>query len=197
MIIYFITNLRVVWLEVIAGLYESRQEAPLSTILSVGIDRDQIGRILDFGNVMVRTYTVSIPLKNVAHPEQISAIIEEHWRRSMVISQKEDAAAMDKAIRAKLGLLPAEDANSALIQNRTMGLFCPETGVFPIHLSNIFQVRFDVGEVVTYRKHWFVLIEAIWLQIFLLFLAVGAALGRLFNLYTFLPADEVLSWRCS
>lgn len=59
---YMVTNERVVWLEKVIGLYDSRQEAPLSTILSVGVETDLWGRTLDYGNVIVRTFVGKIPL---------------------------------------------------------------------------------------------------------------------------------------
>jgi hypothetical protein len=37
-------NQRVIWLEKVVGLYDSRQEAPLGTILSVGVETDMIRR---------------------------------------------------------------------------------------------------------------------------------------------------------
>ncbi len=39
---YIVTNQRVVWLEKVIGIYDSRQESPLSTILSVGVETGQI-----------------------------------------------------------------------------------------------------------------------------------------------------------
>ncbi|HEX8991448.1 MAG TPA: cyclic nucleotide-binding domain-containing protein, partial [Anaerolineales bacterium] len=67
---YILTSLRVVWLEKVIGVYDSRQEAPLSTILSVGIETDQMGRLLDYGNVIVRTYTGKIPFSHVPRPRE-------------------------------------------------------------------------------------------------------------------------------
>ena len=44
---YIVTNQRVVWLEKVVGIYDSRQESPIGTILSVGVevfqDRKDIG----------------------------------------------------------------------------------------------------------------------------------------------------------
>ena len=61
---YIVTNQRVIWLERVIGLYESRQEAPLRTVLSVGMESDQLGRIFGFGDVIVRTYTGQIIMRN-------------------------------------------------------------------------------------------------------------------------------------
>ena len=53
---YIVTNRRVVWLEKVIGMFDSRQESPLSTILSVGVETEALGRIFDFGNLIVRTF---------------------------------------------------------------------------------------------------------------------------------------------
>ena len=64
-----VTNRRVVKLEKVLLLYESRQEVPLDAILADDLKTDQIGRILDYGNIIVRTYTGVIVLNRLAHPQ--------------------------------------------------------------------------------------------------------------------------------
>src|SRR3990172_3050759 len=53
---YLVTNQRVIWLEKVIGLYDSRQEAPLSTILSVGVGTDAFGRALNYVNLTLLTF---------------------------------------------------------------------------------------------------------------------------------------------
>ena len=79
---YIVTSQRVIWLEKVIGLYDSRQEAPLSTVLSVGVETDMMGRMLDYGDVVVRTYVGKIVFRNVAHPFEAARLVEEHWSRS-------------------------------------------------------------------------------------------------------------------
>ena len=67
---YVVTNQRVVWLEKVIGLYDSRNEAPLSEVLSVGVETDVIGRALGHGTVVVRTFVGAIPFTHVHHPHQ-------------------------------------------------------------------------------------------------------------------------------
>lgn len=78
---YVVTNQRVVYLEKVIGLYDSTQEAPLSTILSVGIETDLLGRQMGFGNVIIRTYVGKIIFRHVSNPKQAAAVVEEHWHR--------------------------------------------------------------------------------------------------------------------
>ena len=57
---YIVTNQRVIWSEKVIGLYDSRSETPLDTVLAVDVTSSQLGRILDFGDVTVRTFTGGI-----------------------------------------------------------------------------------------------------------------------------------------
>ena len=64
---YLITSKRMVWVERVSGFYESRQEAPLGTLISVGVQTGQMGAILGFADVIVRTYYGDIRFERVAH----------------------------------------------------------------------------------------------------------------------------------
>lgn len=78
---YIVTSQRVIWMEKVVGIFDSRMEAPLGTILSVGVETDAVGRILDYGNVIVRTFVGKIPFNNVHHPYHASRLVEEYWAR--------------------------------------------------------------------------------------------------------------------
>ena len=54
---YLVTSLRVVWLEQVLLRSSSRTEAPLPNIQSVNVHSSLMGRLLGFGDVIVRTYT--------------------------------------------------------------------------------------------------------------------------------------------
>ena len=79
---YIVTNQRVVWLEKVVGIYDSRQESALSTVLSVGVEANPLGRVLDYGDVIVRTFVGKIPFSHVDHPYQAARMIEEYWMRT-------------------------------------------------------------------------------------------------------------------
>jgi thiol-disulfide isomerase/thioredoxin len=60
------------------ALYEARSpDGP--HILAVNVETDQIGRILDYGNVSVRTFVGSIRFDYVDHPSQAADMIREYW----------------------------------------------------------------------------------------------------------------------
>jgi hypothetical protein len=157
---YIMTNRRVVWLEKVIGVYDSRQESPLSTILSVGVQTDALGRALDFGNLIVRTFVGQIPFENVSHPDQARRMIEEYWNRTREQAVGMEKEAMKDAIRKRLGIpIPPKPQPPPLKRAD----FPRKRGFLRLLLSlfrtNILKLRFEKGEDVIYRKHWFALFK--------------------------------------
>jgi hypothetical protein len=156
---YIVTNHRVVWLEKVIAIYESRQESPLNTILSVAVQTTWLGRILDYGDVIVRTWVGRVPFNEVSHPEQAQHMIEEYWERT-----KEQAVGIEKeemkdALRRHMGIpvppkpppvIPVEKAPEPKKERRSLLRFLG---------SGTLRLRYETGESVFYRKHWFVLIQ--------------------------------------
>jgi CRP-like cAMP-binding protein len=142
---YIVTNQRVVWLEKVIGIYDSRQESPLSTILSVGVETGQFGRILDFGDVIIRTFVGRIAFNEVNHPEQAQHMIEEYWNRTRQQASSMEKDAMKNALRKQLGLTvppppktdapppaPPQPQPKTMNAIQTLGRVVP-AGVDPIH----------------------------------------------------------------
>jgi len=115
---YIVTNQRAVWLEKVVGIYDSRQESPLNTVIAVGVEANQIGRILDYGDVIVRTFVGRIPFNNVNHPKQAARMIEEHWKRTREAAVETEKEAMKEALRRKLNL---QAENRLCATGRTAG----------------------------------------------------------------------------
>ncbi|MEW6286859.1 MAG: cyclic nucleotide-binding domain-containing protein [Chloroflexota bacterium] len=160
---YIVTNQRVVWLEKVIGIYDSRQESPLSTILSVGVETGQGGRILDFGDVVIRTFVGKIVFSNVSHPEQAQHMIEEYWNRTKAQAVSLEKEAMKNAIRKHLGLplpTPPKPAASPPASSPPK----PRTASALLRLlgANTLKLRYEFGDHVIYRKHWVVLILQAW-----------------------------------
>src|SRR5512145_2084591 len=64
--------------------------------------------MLDYGNVIVRTFVGQIRFSAVGHPNEAANLISEQWERSKAVASDEERAAMKKALdakfRANLGL---------------------------------------------------------------------------------------------
>jgi hypothetical protein len=180
---YIVTNQRVIWLEKVIGIYDSRQEAPLSTILSVGIATDVLGRYLDYGSVTVRTFVGQILFDYVTHPDEAAAIIREHWERSKEVGVRAQKEAMKNALRAKLGLTVQMKKEESNVPVQPVMMKHPQrVSVLRTVLGNLVKLRVEESGTITYHKHWYVLFLQTWKPAaFVLFLFV-AGLWRTWDL---------------
>ncbi|MBK9923945.1 MAG: cyclic nucleotide-binding domain-containing protein [Anaerolineales bacterium] len=170
---YIVTNQRVVWLEKVVGIYDSRQETPIGTILSVGIETDQLGRMLDYGNVIIRTFVGKIPFNHVTHPEQAKRMIEEYWNRTKEHAVGVEKEALKNAVRKRLGL-PLQNAGRgfgepAPVAQKTTPPPKMSAGwqaILKFLGTNTLKLRYESGENVIYHKHWIVLVLDAWISLF-------------------------------
>ena len=166
---YIVTSERVIWIERVVFLYESRIEAPLDTILSVNVNSSYIGRILGYGNVIVRTFTGQVPLRSVGEPGIMGALIEEYWHRAKLGIQREEEKEIERSVRKILGHEleedeQAEQQNQAHTPQQDSSLpEYTEPGFREKYLGNIFSVRVEEGNTITFRKHWVLLLRKTWL----------------------------------
>ena len=206
---YIVTNQRVVWLEKVIGIYDSRQESPISTILSVSVETSQLGRIFDYGDVVIRTFVGMIRFSFVTHPEQAQHMIEEYWNRTKEHAVGLEKDAMKNAIRKRLGLPmpksergfgePAPEIKKDAPppkRNSGLGTLLKFIG------SNTLKLRYESGENVIYRKHWVVLVLDAWmpftgtfgLLILLIVRLVQIAFDPLVFLFSFQDGFKADTW---
>jgi len=180
---YIVTNQRVIWLEKVVGLYDSREEAPLSTILSVGVETDQLGRILDYGNVIVRTFVGRIEFDYVDHPNQAAEMIREYWERVksvITVSQKD---VMRNTIRQKLGLPVEKRTLDELPPIVTVNKNLADLPLWWVAFINLFTLRTEDAGKVIYHKHWIVLLNQAWKALALTLGMFGLQIWRIIYLW--------------
>ena len=206
---YIVTNQRVVWLEKVVGIYDSRQESPLSTILSVGVETTQLGRILDYGNVIVRTWVGKIPFNHVTHPEQAQHMIEEYWNRTKEHAVSVEKDAMKNAIRKRLGL-PLQNAGRGFgeptpVVKKEVPPPKPNASwqrILRFLGANTLKLRYETGENVIYRKHWVVLVIESWMPfagtsaliLFFLYRLIQLAFDPTKSLISFANGFSIDTW---
>ena len=189
---YIVTNQRVVWLEKVVAVYDSRQESPLSMVVSVGVEADQLGRILDYGNVIVRTFVGKIAFNLVSHPNQAAHMVEEYWQRTREAAVSMEKEAMKDSLRKRLGIpippkpAPVSDQPTTSIPRRSGAALLKLLG------ANTLKLRYETGESVIYRKHWVVLILESWIPFLGTIAVLGLFLYRLIQL-AFLPNEAFIS----
>ena len=186
---YIVTNQRVVWLEKVVGIYDSRQESALSTVLSVGVEANPLGRALDYGNVIVRTFVGRIPFSHVEHPYQAARMIEEYWMRTRAAAVATEKEAMKDEIRKKLGIpippKPKADAPPPAPPRRRQSLL-------RLLGANTLKLRYETGDTVIYRKHWVVLVLEAWMPVVGMLGTVVLMIQRLIQLFQ-LPNEAAIS----
>lgn len=169
---YIVTNQRVIRLEKVVFMYDSREEAPLETVLSHQVMTDFWGRLLGYGDLTVNTFTGKIRMIGIDHPNQAAALLDEYMRRVQDQQKKQLDSVVRKTIRDKIRPpvpLPAASAPPA------PAAAPPAKPSFSLRksLSEMFVLREESGGTVTYRKHWLVLIYAWLKQIFGLLVLIG------------------------
>jgi CRP-like cAMP-binding protein len=193
---FLLTNKRVVWIEKVALIYDSRHEAPLRTIMSVGMQRSRLGMVFGFADVVVQTYVGTIRLSDLAHADTIASMIESYWHRADDRDRREEAELMDRKLSEKLE--EPGYSSSTTQAGRTQSTPQPypenerEPGFLEWLFSDFIRLRYEGNGAITYRKHWFVLVRAIWLPVLLMGLALVAFIGRLTGGLTFVPMTEAL-----
>ncbi|MDW8226631.1 MAG: cyclic nucleotide-binding domain-containing protein [Anaerolineales bacterium] len=105
---YIVTNRRVLWLERVIGLYDSRNETPLSAVQRINVETDFWGRQLNYGTLTIRTIIGStLILRNMPHPHQAAALIEEQWRRVQRTARQMEEEEMKQILRERILKGPA------------------------------------------------------------------------------------------
>lgn len=157
---FVITSQRLLWVEKIILLYDSRQEALLVNILSTNRTVQPIlAKFINYANIFVKTYTGTIALKHTWHPDQLIGLVDGLRSRALDISRQMSHLAKESALRRRLGLPLTEE--EAVVSSQSTWKARKKT-IFT-DLTNFFKMHTEDGSVITYRKHWFILIKKTWL----------------------------------
>lgn len=161
---YVVTNKRVIWIERSPFFYESRQEAPLISVLSLKVlTLSGLRLFIDYGNLIVKTYTDEIPMHHIRSPGLMVEFINGLQSRKREITRGNDNEVMDLALRKRLGLLDGK----AVKKGGTVEDPNVEQNIYAsrrFSYDRLINVRYEEEEKIIYRKHWFVLVKKIWLQ---------------------------------
>ncbi|MGW8250932.1 MAG: cyclic nucleotide-binding domain-containing protein [Anaerolineales bacterium] len=99
---YIISDRRVVWLEHVVGLYDSRQEAPLTAIKAEEVQSTLLGRYLGYADVEVHTLMGKITFRDIGQPQKIKEMIIEQQKLALEREYQADIQAMEELIRGRI-----------------------------------------------------------------------------------------------
>jgi hypothetical protein len=164
---YIVTNQRVVRVEKVVLLYNSRSEAPLHHVLAVNVNKPFLGQLLNYGDIEVRTFTGGIRMPRASKPDLFPAYIDGFKARSGYLSRQTDLGKMKRALRERMGRLQLEDSGRQTSlrrlpsRRRTRKPIKP--GSFRDFINTLFVIRYQKGKEITYRKHWLLLLRKTWI----------------------------------
>jgi hypothetical protein len=179
---YIVTNQRVIWLEKVIGIYDSREEAPLSSVLSVNVETDQLGRVLDFGNVIVKTFVGSLEFDYVDHPNQAADMIREYWERVKSVTTISQKDLMKNTIREKLGL-PVDKKKLDDLPPVVIDKNLAKQPLWWVAFKSLFALRIEDAGTIIYHKHWIVLLQEAWQPLALALFLFALQLWRFFHIW--------------
>ena len=167
---YIVTNQRVIWLEKIIGVFDSRQEAHLSEIKSVQAETDVfVQSMFDYGHITVNTIFGGIELNYIPYPRQAHLLIEELWQRSQIDEKRKAKDRLHQAIRDQIKQAQAVAEKkrrppltpSAAVPQKTLPSMLFKKKKTPKKKKKkgyLFTLRYQEGKDIIYRKHIVVLL---------------------------------------
>ncbi len=158
---FVVTSQRVVFLEKIILFYDSRDEAPLYTILAVDVFSTFFGQLLGYGDVSARTFTGMISMKQTSQPYLLSAYIDGLRRRAEEEYRQREEAKIQEILAAALRkrqsqapeeLIPSLAGERPGPKPRKKKRTARQPQSLRSRLDNFLRLRFEQGSTVTYRK---------------------------------------------
>jgi hypothetical protein len=170
---YIVTDKRVIYQERVVLLYDSRQESPMEQVQSTETDRSYLGQLVGFGDVRIRTYTGLILFKAVRQPKEVEAILQEQVKRIQSSLHQADLRAIEETIARRIGMLPTSQQSP-----KSETKLAPPSQLQRF-LADMFHLRYEFGDTIQYRTHWWVLVRRIWFQTVVLLAIIGGSIMML------------------
>ena len=164
---YCVTTQRVIWVEKVLGLYDTRQEAPLSSIRAIDITTSWFSRLIGFGSISIRTFTSSILIKDINNPQFVADLIEEYRQRWTNKLMLEKDFNLRQTLRRELGFEESPEAKGQITfsQSKPTSMYPSRNSMRLKFIIDFFKMRIEDIHGVTFRKHWLILISKIWLPV--------------------------------
>lgn len=180
---YIVTDQRVVWMEKIILLYESRHTAPLDAVLSINVDTSFTQRLFGSGDVIINTFTGKTTLKSVDQPKRLEKVIQDYWHRSQQYGEQDEYQTRVQLMREELAFdapSPAEEKIQP-IDNKNRNKFIEK-------IFNLLRTRYIENGAIIYRKHIFILLRRTWLHLVILLICITTFF---ISFYQYFSADHV------
>lgn len=208
---YIVTNQRVVWIEKVLLMYDSRDEAALYNVLATDTTSSWFGRLIGYGDVSARTFTGRIFMRNTAHPNPLASYIDGLRKRSEQIAKEVELKQMEDALAQALrrrraptpiDVIPNIPAPRPFTLPKKQQVKKTPSS-WKARWENFLKVRYEQNGEITYRKAWPVLIGKILLPFLLLLLWIfgitqlrisGSSINMFISLIMLISLFGLLFW---
>ncbi len=165
---YAVTTQRLVRRELVVGLYEYRQEAPLGSVQDVNIVRTLLGNIFRYGDAIIETAghqgKDKLVFDHLHSPEAAKEAIFQQLYRARAQTQYAAGESVRRELKRRLGWVTPEELEAEGLARPTSGAkqqVKPASGWLARlpHPRLIAPLREQEGETITWRKHWIFLLS--------------------------------------
>jgi hypothetical protein len=182
---FIITSGRVVAQRQVYGLFDTRQESPISAILSTGFDTSLMGRLIGYGTINLRSYTGEIQFKQLPFPSVIFDYLEYLRNRSMEEKKIEEKKYIQSNLANRLNEnKPGEENNRQSSSTALPSSSIYQSGSFLDLMARFFQLRQVNGNSIIYRTHWWIMMKKTALPFVLLVILLIGFIGKLLGLFS-------------
>jgi len=179
---YIVTSQRVIDIDKIVLLYESRAEAPLPVVQNAAVQTTEWGRQLGYGDVTINTFSGPIKFHNIPNPQAVSDLILEQVNRTRIQQKTAERNALKNSLKTAMGIEkpPTPPPPPPMPQRKPSS----SSLLFGWLKQITLQVREQKGDTVIYRKHPFVLAQELGAQLGGVLIILILLLLSVINLFT-------------
>lgn len=154
---FIITRERVLVQKKLIGFFDSRQESPLSAILSTGLDTSFIGRLVGYGAINLRSYTGNLRFKNLPSVHLIYELLENLRHSTEKETRQQNQDEMHELLEQRLrkGSVPYHHKPEGETDTFYASLY--QSGSLLDLAARFFGLRHVKEGSVVYRTHWWIL----------------------------------------
>jgi CRP-like cAMP-binding protein len=188
---YIVTNKRIIDIDKVVFLFDSRAEVPLTSVSNTVVSASEWGRLLDYGDLVVNTFSGPITFHNVPYPQATADMILEHLNRTRLQQKLQERDALKATIRKSLADKPQQatltKAPPAPPPRRAPLLPKPLLELRGLRQRLTLSIREQQGDAIVYHKHHYVLIQRVGLQLLGVLGVIFVLFLYTFRIFTFDP----------
>ncbi len=175
---FIVTHQRVVHIERVQLIRESRQEAPLDMVQNVILERDWLAARLNYGTLRIELVGSRLLFDDVPHPEAVQQQILQQRARLLGIAHEEERAEMRRTLQQ--AIYPSASPASA---PSAVAAAPPSSLTFSLRQSlrrfwqTVLQTRIERDGEITWRKHHWILIKQIIRPVLILLVGIAVTIG--------------------